>query len=77
MIVKMLTCECGPNGNFGIGDHRTVTDDVGQMLIVTGHAEFVRRTPVEKAVVEPEVTAAAPVEVAVPPAPEAHGKRRK
>ena len=75
MIVKMLTCECGPNGSFAIGEHRTVTDDIGQMLIVTGHAELVKR---ETAVAPmAEVAVVTPVEVAAPPTPEAHGKRRK
>jgi len=77
MIVKMLTCECGPNGNFGIGEHRTVTDEIGQMLIVTGHAELVSRTVETATPRTPEVAAPAPAEVTAPPAPEVHGKRRK
>ena len=39
--VKMLTMECGPNGNFNIGELRTVTFEQGENLVETRHAVWV------------------------------------
>jgi hypothetical protein len=67
MRVKMLSCECGPDGNFAIGEHRDVADDHGRQLIAGNHAVMV--TP-ETAIISPE-------ETAVLDAPETRGRKRK
>lgn len=38
MHIKMMTVECGPNGNFHPGDVREVSDEHGQALIASRHA---------------------------------------
>lgn len=64
MIVKMLTQECGPNGSFGIGELRAVSDEHGYMLVDTKHAELVSLSKPEQAIAPvAEVIEAAAAEV--------------
>lgn len=38
MLVKMITIECGPDGNFQPGDVREVPDEAGRLLVAGNHA---------------------------------------
>lgn len=39
--VRMISLECGPNGNFPEGSLREVTFEQGEMLVATRHAVWV------------------------------------
>lgn len=70
MIVRMLTQECGPNGSFGIGELRTVSEEHGYMLVDTKHAELVALGKPEQAIAPvAEVTEASAAEVTAPRKP--------
>ena len=70
MIVKMLTTECGPNGSFGVGELRTVSEEHGYMLVDTKHAELVELGKPEHALAPvAEVTEAPVAEVTAPRKP--------
>jgi hypothetical protein len=71
MKVRMLTQECGPSGNYAPGDERTVSDDLGCVMVANGYAADVTPKPVETAavappeaaaVIRPEAAVVAPVE---------------
>lgn len=70
MIVRMLTQECGPNGSFGIGELRTVSEEHGYMLVATKHAELVELGKPEQAIAPAAEVVAPPVaEVTTPRKP--------
>lgn len=78
MIVRMLSCECGPNGNFQPGELRDVAEDHGHQLIESGHAERISQRVVEKAIIgppetaimlDPEIAIIAPIETRRPGRP--------
>lgn len=73
MRIKMITLECGPNGNFQPGEERTVSEDVGRRLIESRSAIAVGQ--LEQAVQSPDESAVVlPNEAAVVSAPETRGR---
>lgn len=66
MRIKMLSLQCGPEGNFNVGDEREVVDIVGSQLIAGGYAIDITPRIVEQAVIIPDESAVVgPVEAAV------------